>query len=265
MKGVKYSENRRLGHISRSKRCLSTCSNISYTLEISPILHSKPVLSIQSPLFRINFSTKSLHKNSICSGSIPEDSRHKTSCISRRLADCKSEQKAVIVRSRELSQSPEIFRFSVKQRKIDTYPNPNTSLLGGIVSSRQGLNLSHSRENLVKLNLAIENLLTQEKASALMFLHLLGIMASCIQMIPIARLFMRPVQLHLLSFWRPKFAQHHCTNSSYSTSEIPSHLWSSSANTLKGQSFQFPKTSVVITTDASKKGFGGFMNEQIFQ
>lgn len=92
-------------------------------------------------------SAPSLHKNTICSGSIPEDSRHKTSCVSRRLADCKSEQKAVIVRSRELSQSPEIFRFSGKQRKIDTYPNPNSSLLGEIVSSRQGLNLSHSREN----------------------------------------------------------------------------------------------------------------------
>ena len=64
-----------------------------------------------------------------------------------RLADCKSEQKAVIIRSRELSQSPEIFRFSGKQRKIDTYPNPNSNLLGGIISSRQGLNLSHSREN----------------------------------------------------------------------------------------------------------------------
>jgi hypothetical protein len=37
-----------------------------------------------------------------------------------RLADCKSEQKAVIIRSRELSQSPEIFRFSGKQRKIDS-------------------------------------------------------------------------------------------------------------------------------------------------
>jgi hypothetical protein len=73
IKGVKYSENRRLGHISRSTRCLSTCSNISYTSEISLILHSKPVLSIQSPLFRINFSTENLHKNSICSGSIPED------------------------------------------------------------------------------------------------------------------------------------------------------------------------------------------------
>jgi hypothetical protein len=64
----------------------------------------------------------------VCSGSIPANSRHKTSCISRRLADCKSEQKAVIIRLRELSQSPEIFRFSGKQRKIDTYPNPNSNL-----------------------------------------------------------------------------------------------------------------------------------------
>jgi hypothetical protein len=69
-----------LGYISRSKWCLSTCSKISFTSEISPILHSKPVLSIQSPLFRTNFSTESLHKNSSCSGSIPEVSRQKDYC-----------------------------------------------------------------------------------------------------------------------------------------------------------------------------------------
>jgi ribonuclease HI len=84
-------------------------------------------------------------------------------------------------------------------------------------------------------------------------------------MIPNARLFMRPVQLHLLSFWRP--SSHNLTVKIPVTPHLKSHLiwWSSSANTLKGQSFQFQKMSVVITTDASKKGFGGFMNEQIFQ
>ena len=35
------------------------------------------------------------------------------------------------------------------------------------------------------------------------FLHLLGLMASCIELIPNARLYMRPIQLHLLHFWRP--------------------------------------------------------------
>ena len=35
------------------------------------------------------------------------------------------------------------------------------------------------------------------------YLQLLGLMASCIEMIPYARLHMRPIQLHLLFWWRP--------------------------------------------------------------
>jgi hypothetical protein len=154
--------------------------------------------------------------------------------------------------------------FLVNKEKSTLIPTQTLIYLGGLFHLDKGL-IYPTQERIVKLNLAIENLLTQEKASALMFLHLLGIMASCLQMILNARLFMRPVQLHLLSFWRP--SSHNLTVKIPVTPHLKSHLiwWSSSANTLKGQSFQFPKMSVVITTDASKKGFGGFMNEQIFQ
>jgi hypothetical protein len=54
------------------------------------------------------------------------------------------------------------------QSPVFTIFNPNSSLLGGIVSSRQGP-IYLIQERIVKLNLAIENLLTQEKASALIF------------------------------------------------------------------------------------------------
>jgi hypothetical protein len=154
--------------------------------------------------------------------------------------------------------------FLVNKEKSTLIPTQTLVYLGALFHLDKGL-IYPIQDRIVKLNLAIENLLTQEKASAFMFLHLLGIMASCLQMIPNARLFMRPVQLHLLSFWRP--SSHNLTVKIPVTPHLKSHLiwWSSSANTLKGQSFQFQKMSVVITTDASKKGFGGFMNEQIFQ
>jgi hypothetical protein len=81
-------------------------------------------------------------------------------------------------------------------------PTQTLIYLGGLFHLDKGL-IYPTQERIVKLNLAIENLLTQEKASAFMFLHLLGIMASCLQMIPNARLFMRPS----FEFLETKFAQ----------------------------------------------------------
>ena len=87
--------------------------------------------------------------------------------------------------------------FLVNKEKSTLIPTQTLIYLGGLFHLDKGL-IYPTQERIVELNL-----LTQEKASAFMFLHLLGIMASCVQMIPNARLFMRPVQLHLLSFWRP--------------------------------------------------------------
>jgi len=75
---------------------------------------------------------------------------------------------------------------------------------------------------------------------------------------------MRPIQLHLLHFWKPSldlncqipFTQH-----------LESHLtwWLDRANTSRGRSLQQWSATVTITTDASKTGFGGHMKKQIFQ
>ena len=56
-------------------------------------------------------------------------------------------------------------------------------------------------ERIVKIFQAIQ--LLKREPTAQNFLHLLGLMASCIEIVPHARLFMRPVQLHLLHYWRP--------------------------------------------------------------
>ncbi|CAC5406579.1 unnamed protein product [Mytilus coruscus] len=103
------------------------------------------------------------------------------------------------------------------------------------------------------------------QVTALDFLHLLGIMASCIELIPNARLYMRPIQLHLLSFWRPACQEFKTLVPV--TQHLKSHLiwWLNSANTLKGRSLQPQQTCITITTDASKTGYGGVMDKKIFQ
>lgn len=92
------------------------------------------------------------------------------------------------------------------------------------------------------------------------YMEVLGKMASCLELIPNARLFMRPVQLHLLRNWTPSKMsldfQIQCTPN------LKVHLkwWLSLANIMQGRSLKQNQTSVTITTDASKSGWGGHMN-----
>ena len=56
-------------------------------------------------------------------------------------------------------------------------------------------------ERIEKLRSAVIALLG-EKVSERQYLQTLGLMASCIEIIPNTRLQMRPIQLHLLYWWK---------------------------------------------------------------
>lgn len=93
-------------------------------------------------------------------------------------------------------------------------------------------------------------------------LQWLGIVSSCIDLILNARLYMRPIQLHLLSFWKPR--------SLYLEKVIPItqhlklhlQLWLNTANISRGKSLQLEEKGMTITTDASITGYGGHLNNQ---
>ncbi|XP_071138893.1 uncharacterized protein [Mytilus edulis] len=123
-----------------------------------------------------------------------------------------------------------------------------------------------TQERVLKLQKTVKEMKLKKHATAREFLHLLGIMASCIEMIPYARLHMRPIQIYLLSHWRPT-SQNLELNVPI-TQYLKSHLiwWSDTANTTNGRSLQHWETHVTITTDAStSNGWGGHMDSQIVQ
>ena len=90
-------------------------------------------------------------------------------------------------------------------------------------------------------------------------------MASCIELIPNAKLYMRPIQLRLLHFWRP------VTKDMQKIVPVTQHLkghlkwWLDIANITQGRSLVQWSDPITITTDASKTGFGGHMKNQIYQ
>ncbi|CAC5387703.1 unnamed protein product [Mytilus coruscus] len=79
------------------------------------------------------------------------------------------------------------------------------------------------------------------------------------------RLFMRPIQLHLLHYWKPSSKDLLCQIPF--TLHLKSHLiwWLDRANTAMGRSFHQWSANITITTDASKTGFEGHMKGQICQ
>ena len=80
---------------------------------------------------------------------------------------------------------------------------PTITYIGAMFCLKEEI-VRPTSERITKLLLGIENILKREsQATARDCLHLLIIMASCIELIPNARLFMRPIQLHLLFHWKP--------------------------------------------------------------
>ncbi len=151
----------------------------------------------------------------------------------------------------------------INMEKSNLVPSQTITYIGALFKLHMGIVLpTQARVN--KLEGAVLSL-TNGQSSARDYLHLLGLMASCIEIIPNARLHMRPVQLHLLHFWQPitkkmdmliPFTHH-----------LKGHLkwWLNQANTTQGRLLHQGSTTITITTDASKTGFGGHMSNQIFQ
>ena len=146
-KSYQSSETKRLGIFSRFKRCISTRSDIPKSSQISKILHSGTVLSMESSLFRPNICSKSFHENCVSSSSLSKSSEHSASSISRRLAVCKSVKKSAVSRSREMPKSFDFTRFHDKQSEIKSSSNPKPDISRGNVSFQQGSCMPNHREN----------------------------------------------------------------------------------------------------------------------
>ncbi|VDI82662.1 Hypothetical predicted protein [Mytilus galloprovincialis] len=155
--------------------------------------------------------------------------------------------------------------FIINLKKSSLTPTQKITYIGALFHLDLGI-VMPTQERVLKLQKTVKVMNLKKHATARDFLHLLGIMASCIEMIPYARLHMRPIQIYLLSHWRPT-SQNLELNVPI-TQYLKSHLiwWSDTANITKGRSLQHWETHVTITTDAStSNGWGGHMDSQIVQ
>ncbi|VDI65918.1 Hypothetical predicted protein [Mytilus galloprovincialis] len=166
------------------------------------------------------------------------------------------QQKSVLVKNRDTTITLlTSLGFIINTEKSDLIPTQTITYIGGLFRLDLGL-VYPTPERIKNLKITIIQLM-KGQISARHYLKVLGLIASCLELIPNSRLFMRPIQMHLLQVWRPSKMsleyQIPCTQ------ELKAHLawWLCQANTMKGRSLFQESTSVTITTDASMTGWGG--------
>jgi hypothetical protein len=153
--------------------------------------------------------------------------------------------------------------FMINVDRSNLTPNLSITYIGDLFKLDQGIVLP-TQERVQGIISAVHSLMN-DKITARHYLHLLGNLASCLELIPNARLFMRPIQLHLLENWSPSKMsldfQIPCTQM------LKTHLkwWLSLANITQGRSLILSQQTVTITTDASLTGWGGHMKNQTVQ
>ncbi|XP_038064670.1 uncharacterized protein LOC119735051 [Patiria miniata] len=149
--------------------------------------------------------------------------------------------------------------FIINAEKSHPHPSQFPIFLGASLDLQKGL-VRPTEERIVNLQQCVSLFLPTTMAPAQAWLRLLGLMASMVDVVNFCRLRMRPIQLHLLSFYRP--SRHHIRHLVPTTPWLIPHLrwWLDNANLTEGRAFRNPKPSVTITTDASLFGWGATLH-----
>ena len=143
----KPSSERRLGHLSRSKRCISAHSNFSTTQTVSSFLHQRKMLPVHLPLLRTNGGTEGVYKSGLSSGSASKNAKYSSCSVPRRLVFSKSNKEASFNRQREGPQSVFKTRFPDKSGQICSGTKSVSSLYRGKFSIGKRNSVPYSGEN----------------------------------------------------------------------------------------------------------------------
>ena len=144
-------------------------------------------------------------------------------------------------------------KSDLEPAKIFNYLGTKFNLVEGIVQP--------SLDRLAKLEGLIKVVCKAKESQVVTILAVLGTMVSCIGVVPHAHLRMRPLQLHLLWAWKPQSRDLEAVIPI--TEHIRKHLdwWLDHKNTLAGAPLREPPASLTMFTDASKVGWGGYLQE----
>ena len=247
----------------RFSRCILSPKNIQAPLPISSIQFQGQGVSLWSSKFWSYSGVKNFLKGHISSSSLFKTTEYSSSNISGRLVSPQSNQKATM--ENRLIVLSLLFRlgFTINKEKSNLLPSQDITYIVGHFLLAEGL-VFPTLERVQELRISVQRLL-EGYNTAHDYLVLVGKIASCLEMIPNARLFMRPIQMHLLQNWSP--IRMSMDPQIPVTPWLKPHLkWGlQEANILKGQSVQPIPFTETVTTDASLVNWGGHMSNLTVQ
>ena len=200
--GQTGDSTQRLGILTRSDRCLSTCTYSPAVSEVSPFLSQGSGLSIQG--FSIRPCDKSLcfHPFDGCHSNISTEKGNCTVSIFGRLVGQKSG-------SSRSSERPTVYielimslGLIINEEKSDLVPSQNFVFIGMEFLTHKNI----VRVQLDRVQGILELLLwfkKQKQVSARVFLSLLGKLSAAAQFVLLGKLHLRPLQMALFAIWKP--------------------------------------------------------------
>ena len=149
----------------------------------------------------------------------------------------------------------------INEKKSHLTPSTSLLYLGARIDFVAGRVLP-SEERIHSLKEAIQSLEGSAVSPALAWLRALGLMASMVDVVPLCRLHMRPIQFHLLTYFKPTLRDLQVPVP-LSDPVLP-HLrwWANRSNLVVGIPFGVDLPHLAITTDASLSGWGAFCGGQ---
>ena len=149
--------------------------------------------------------------------------------------------------------------FVINLGKSDLEPSQDLVYIGGHFRTDRGL-VKPPQDRVEKLQSLLTQLRPGRRLSALFFLRCLGLMASMIAVVPLARLHMRHLQLFLLHRWRPARDPLEMRLTVPESLVNPVDWWRNAENLLCGVPLVPPTPQFTVTTDASTSGWGGHLD-----
>jgi hypothetical protein len=147
--------------------------------------------------------------------------------------------------------------FTINLRKSDLNPSQDLVYIGGrLRTDLERVFLPPERVSALKRVIMSFSRVGKYHAVR-QWLKVLGLMAATISSVHLARLRMRPLQLHLREQWRSRNLE--------AAVMVPRHLlpclrwWAQEENLTQGMPFRAPPHALTITTDASREGWGGHL------
>lgn len=152
----------------------------------------------------------------------------------------------------------------VNRKKSSLVPAQTKTYLGAVLDLAAG-KAYPTEERLDRLTRLALTFLKCDVAPAKTWLVLLGIMASLVDILDLCRLHMRPLQVHLLQYYKP--GKDLLTKPIPVPEELKPFIewWTRETNTRSGRPFNDPRPQAVVTTDASLYGWGATWKNLVVQ